>query len=376
MKNYLGLISLSAVAFTITLMSGVRVLACDASIAKFSRDCAIQDRYEVVKHKLKKLNVDINEIAEYRVIRFIERTPWEKAKVRATNITQIYKPAPETWEVWDHGIRVIFGTEDFKGALLTAFNLAPSTIAAMNNILLTNGAISIKDTKLTDRSLSPGQYRKAESNPIGYCAPADNDEAHAIPRADASMARFQSRWENAFGKSFQEVVEEAHGINAFEQPIFETGMSVQKRKCDPYDQRRHYVNYAASNEVAKRMRWIHLFIDTNVKLFAEDKAVISPVEFAAFVQKWLITTHPFADGNGRTSRAVEDVLLAHLGMPFAPSGDLQDDASSDLESYTELTYQKMEQTLVKLEQCSDEIVQQKVAFQCRTVKQIITSSPN
>lgn len=356
--------------FIASLVTSISSMACDPAIRSFPRDCAIQDRYEQIKDKLKAANTDINEIAEYRTIRFIGRSAWNTAKLHKTNITQIYKPAPETWEVWDHGMRALFGKSEFKGALFTGFNLNEVTLASMNFVLLTNGSINVKDMQITDQELEPGQYRKSTSIGIGFCAESKVDE-NTLRRADESLARFQERWEAASGQSLQQVVEDINGINATEQPTITTGMRMSTPGCNKFDSASHSIVYTPSKTVESRMKWITAFIQVNLQLFAIGKAVISPIEFASLVQKWFITTHPFADGNGRTSRALQDVLLANVGMPFAPAGDLQDDAISELEAYTDLTYQKIEQMLTSLENCANEIRSRNVSFQCKTVTAII-----
>ena len=89
-------------------LSSSTVLACDARMVKFTRDCRIQDRFTKLRFDFKKKNIDIDEVAEYRVMRLVQRADWEQAKLNKVPPKLIYTPAPATWEVWDQGIRGLF----------------------------------------------------------------------------------------------------------------------------------------------------------------------------------------------------------------------------------------------------------------------------
>ena len=52
---------------------------------------------------------------------------------------------------------------------------------------------------------------------------------------------------------------------------------------------------------------------------------------------------------GRTSRAIQDALLANFDLPFAPAGDLFNDATTEWELYLEQNYKAMESMLTVLE---------------------------
>jgi Fic family protein len=130
-----------------------------------------------------------------------------------------------------------------------------------------------------------------------------------------------------------------------------------------------FVYYAPSANVPAAMDWIKNFIQLNLEKYAEGKPVLSPLELATVVQKWFVSVHPFSDGNGRTSRAIQDLILANFDMPFVPGGDLQDDATAIYEDYIERTYAKTESILSALELC---LTANASAFQCQTVEKLST----
>lgn len=71
--------------------------ACDAAIERFSRDCWMQDRMAKIRSDYANIGIDVDEISEYKVLRFIDRSSWEKAKSFKKAPNDIYNPAPVTW---------------------------------------------------------------------------------------------------------------------------------------------------------------------------------------------------------------------------------------------------------------------------------------
>jgi len=52
------------------------------------------------------------------------------------------------------------------------------------------------------------------------------------------------------------------------------------------------------------------------KWYGKAKRVVHPVELAALVHLRLVTIHPFADGNGRVSRLMMNMVLDRMGFPM------------------------------------------------------------
>lgn len=329
--------------------------ACDDAIKSFPKDCAIQDRFVALKSAYAAKQVNIDEIAEYRVIRFVDRNNWERAKTSRIKPEQIYQPAPATWTVWDAGIREVMRVGGTKGQLDNGFDLNESNIAYVNKVLLLNEAenLNIKD-KGTDQSLKPGEYRKTTSNGVGFRS-GGKDYTAMINASEESMNRFQARWESAMGATFSDLLQTAGSVNSAGANL-RSGM----KENDAHS----FVFYAPSTAVPVAMDWIKNFIKLNLERYKSGNPVLSPMELAAVAQKWFVSVHPFSDGNGRTSRAIQDLILAHFEMPAVPGGDLQDDATSVYEDYIQRTYSKTESLLTALEMC---LTVNASAYHCQTV---------
>lgn len=75
--------------------------------------------------------------------------------------------------------------------------------------------------------------------------------------------------------------------------------------------------------------------------FAEAEKKLHPIALASEVYQRLIVIHPFADGNGRTSRLVMDWILMRNGFPSAAFQDIED-------VYIDLKFSTRWKFLVKL----------------------------
>lgn len=346
MKSFVK--KLGSVVLISTFLVAGAAHACDPQLAAFPRDCKIQDRFLAVKSRLAAQKMNVDEISEYRVLRFIDRYSWEVAKKANTPPMSIYNPSPITWDIWDTGIRWIFNTPSFRGLLFRDMKINDKLISEINLVLLTNGSTSSKDPN-TDASKLPGVLRHDQDLPVGFCIPENYPAQQLIDKSRASVERFQKGWELKAG-SFQNVVARYGGLNPA-QATMVTPMSVSTAYTPP-NCPRGFAIYAPSADVPQQLSWLESFVRANLDLYVQNKSVISPIAFAAFTQKWLVTLHPFGDGNGRTSRAVQDIILANFDLPFAPAGDLQDDAMAEFDVYLNDTYTATERMLQVLEYCA------------------------
>ena len=308
--------------FLFAVICGLKALACDQYLRKFPKECEFQDRIRRVKNELKAKGVDADEVSEYRVLRFIDRHSWESAKRNRTAPINIYNPKPATWQVWDAGIRKIFVSKRLNGILYRGFNLNRDMFSNMNLVLLTDGTRSIKDP-ITDQKKKPGQFRQDQDLGVGFCNTNVPDSSPMLESSRKSMLRFQQEWERKAGITLDQLARQKKAIEP-ESATFAVAMSQSPHPtCKG---KSSWVNYAPTADVQKNLDWMRVFIEANLRMFQQNKPVMAPVALATFVQKWFVSVHPFSDGNGRTSRAVQDILLANFDLPFAPAGDLYIDS--------------------------------------------------
>lgn len=336
--------------------------ACDKALDS-TRDCQIQDRYRQLKNSFSNLGVDINDIAEYKVIRFVDRTSWENAKIKQTAPKLIYNPAPMTWTIWSNGM------DSLTSAKISLDQITNDVFSKMNRVLLTNGIDNVKDIN-TDEAKLPGQMRDNGDAQIGFCSYAPGDHKAMAEASLQSMLKVQTQIERTLKTSFKNLVAKEGGQIS---SLATLGVSLRgiAPSCGDGTTNGTWVSYVRSELVAANMDWIRILIKTyskNEKL----KTVLKPVEFAALIQKWFVTVHPFADGNGRTSRAVQDIILEAFDLPYAPGGDLQNDALEEYTKYISNNYAATEGLLTKLESCETEYktANAPISFGCQTVQKL------
>jgi len=67
-----------------------------------------------------------------------------------------------------------------------------------------------------------------------------------------------------------------------------------------------------------------------------------------------VQVHPFSEGNGRTSRFIQELILTSLGLPHGASGTLMNiDVYSPPENYYVTAMQKTEELIGRMESCLD-----------------------
>jgi Fic family protein len=80
--------------------------------------------------------------------------------------------------------------------------------------------------------------------------------------------------------------------------------------------------------------------------------LMTPAEVAFFAQKFYVEIHPFSEGNGRTSRVIQELILSQFDMPAASSGDLMDyDVLTNHEDYYQLAIKKTDEQMKKMDEC-------------------------
>ena len=353
------------------ILSAQQALACDASIEKFSRDCWMQDRLAKLRETYAAKGINLDEIGEYKVLRFIDRNSWEKAKLNEKAPLEIYHPAPSTWQVWENGIDYVFQSISGKNSLYSTA-LDKETFATINKVLLTDGVTSIKD-RISDPSKKPGEFRGRWDNIVGFCVNFDKIDKYRadIKSSEDSMERYLQKWEFETGVRFSDVVEQENGPDHRDASLI-SEMKMSRNGCN--GGKGMFVEYSPSKKVKSQIEWIRIFIKTNLSYFQNNNGRIAPVELAAVVQKWFVSVHPFADGNGRTSRAVQELIMQNFGLPMIPGGDLQNDATEDIEVYIENTYKALDKMLLTLEMCANERDETSISRACRTVKELNQSN--
>jgi hypothetical protein len=110
--------------------------------------------------------------------------------------------------------------------------------------------------------------------------------------------------------------------------------------------------------------------------------LLTPAELAYFVQQFYVGVHPFYEGNGRTSRFLQEMILTAFKLPHGSSGDLMDiDVLTNHEKYYQTAMDANFKLLASVQQCFSEYKslpvskkdianydQSLISYPCRTLK--------
>ncbi|MGE3610809.1 MAG: Fic family protein [Bacteriovoracaceae bacterium] len=307
---------------------------CDQYMQRFARDCIIQDKYRELRAEFNRLDVNIEDIVEYKAMRFIDRDSWDDAKDKGNFApSQVYYPAPHVWNMWIEGVKLIDKLSFFD------FDLKNIHKIVMDQSLISRLAAS-KGTR-------PGLLR-----------------SHQWPPGFTITCEDQKLTPYLFNLIFKKQYDLKSALNTPYVQIFSF------RQCN----QNYYeatLRYLRSSEVPYEFaRW-----KSELK-----QAVLNysfpPIKIIASYQRRLVAIHPFGDGNGRVSRFFQDIMSKFYDLPFVPAGDLTDDVLTFEDQYINNTYEAMESMLEFLSDCLNEYKADpnQVSRECRVISKLPSSN--
>jgi hypothetical protein len=315
----------------VLLVSGAQAArACDESMQTFSADCAIQDKYRELRQGFSSLQINIDQIAEYRALRFIARPDWEKAKANGNyDPSLIYQPAPTVWSEWTQG-------EAFSHET-TLLAISLDSIAKIHSHSMNAQTVS---TLAALKGTQAGVIREGRQLPPGFTFSCASKEADV-----AKLQALSSGGYDLKSSSGAPLLKLIYSLPCFDG---EHGNGV--------------ISYSKSSEVKPTLEL--LLASMKIDVSAQSRP---PVDNMAYYQRWFVAIHPFGDGNGRTSRFLEDILSRHYDMPYVPAGDLQNDVLTAPDEYAAQTRAAINQMLVKLEDCLQQHKAKNASRECEVL---------
>lgn len=294
-------------------------LACDPTLKAHPLDCELQDEYRKIRTEFAAYAIDIEQIAEYKALRFISRNSWSKAKSQGeVNPAQIYSPAPQVWNQWLEG-------EDYAKTLQVK-DLSVEMLSRLHKKSMSDDTIS---SFAHSKGTRPGLIRSSRLQwPPGFTFQCDSREIN--------------------NQLFTQILKQRHDLKSQRGTQMIKLFSI--RQCEDGLFWEGSIRYLVSSEVpAEISNWVN---GLKQELTAQTK---SPIEIMATYQRKFVAIHPFGDGNGRISRFVQDILSRHYDLPFVPAGDLQNDVLADPGHYILQTRQRISGMLNFLSECLSDL---------------------
>ncbi|MBC7742475.1 MAG: Fic family protein [Bdellovibrionaceae bacterium] len=405
-KNYLNLVRLSILFITFAGSVNAQAIsdACtlqrqpepqglsmsgadfDKYFRTLQRECELTTRFRNARNLLEgKYGFPIERLTEYQALRYLRRVDYNNAIAMNVPVEYLYQinypkdPIPMElrqriiWDNWIEGLT----------------QLAPARQKILNG-----GDFTVQDLQNVHR----GFYRK--STEISGSVPAAGDHAH---EADPGHIK-----PGADNDNFWWVVKppESYTVRAVVREINETYRNLGLTDSSPdymnvlqVKTAREYMDYLRNlasiaipgrnqqllkhvEEVQNRIYKGEFTTESELLFSGDSRAnlknlksilsfvnkmfdqaqknqhmqwngrLITPAQVAYLAQKFYVGVHPFSEGNGRTSRFIQELVLTSFDMPHGSSGDLMDtDILMSFDQYYKLAIDSNINLITAVEGC-------------------------
>lgn len=310
-----------------------QVFPCNDFLRKYPEECQMSDQYQALhKEMYDTYGVNVEFLTGYRSRRLIDKKVWEEEQDRIRcRPEKAYLPDPDVWVNWEKGASFLSNKLLDERLKNETISIDRDFIKDVNIQSVNIDIMGLMATKV--KGAAPGRIRQ---------------NFHEIPGFTYSCMSGAVTSEHIENVSNDYDLLDDNG-----NPL----VSAIGHTCPDSDYQQGVLKYTATANVDSELKKLLSYIKVNLDLYrrGENRADYGPLKFIADVQRWFVAIHPFGDGNGRTSRFLQDYLLAKFGLPYAPSGNLQNDVLMRKESYQDLFANEMKQTMDEIKGCKKEI---------------------
>lgn len=351
----------SALLITSTLLSVSNAFACPTNLAT-SRIrvtasltlCQAYDRYASALQHLQAEGIsEPRRIGNLMAPRFINLPDWNaKRTIAPTSATSIYAPAPVTWVDWEAGAQIIderarknLGSHSFTPLVID--DLLRLHRSALKDVLVDAGHLrkSLEVGRMISKasSMTESQVQGVLSLPYLNATTAGKLVAYKpVDCLQDQSAEFQKRFSDDYTAGRLMNIRAWSEIDS--RKFYDDGKG-QKRQCG-------FIQYAAVEEVQPQLdRWLET-VNSATQSWNANGISGDPIALAAMAQQWLVSIHPFTDGNGRTSRFAMDLILESLGLPAPVLAEMNDDLYSTPQQWRAAVGNGIERAVFAAESCA------------------------
>ena len=282
--------------------------------------CSFADDFAKAQRSMEQASLrPASRAAELLGPRFINLRNWEAIGPTVNfNPWVIYQPAPITWQKWEDGLALVNERVQARAGLpglqpLTWDWIVTLHRTAMKDLLgnagefrhekeigkMVSRAAALDVRKLSGLEMSypliSGSGSIVRWHPTGCL-----DDKSTAQKADFDAGHFAAAdWPDEPGSFFAD----AGGVI---------------KQCG-------YIEYAPAAEIPAQVTAWLARVNFELSTASRPDGGIDPIEIAARAQRWLVSIHPFSDGNGRVTRFVMDLILQSYGLPAPLLEDMNDD---------------------------------------------------
>ena len=307
--------------------------------SKLKKECRYTEKMQLIANDLQKMNRPMVNLNYYTGLRYVDRYSYEKAKKEQIPLAVVFQIKKEDYEkpvaqrsrlVWDNWTAGVQQISRIKQSIFSGKKIDLEYFLSVHKGFYTIGDESGEYGKV----YQPGLLKDAYTSEINW----------TITQSKKNQIEPDIEKTNAFYEKMGLTPEFIPNKSAFKEI---------HRVEGEYLSPAHPVYIVA--HIEKLIEFMNVMFEKAVAkkpLIWKDK-VFTPLELALFIQQDIVRIHGFYDGNGRTSRLWQEVVLSLFDMPFISSGNLQaDDMTLTLEEYYKQAADSNSQQIHVLESCT------------------------
>jgi hypothetical protein len=295
---------------------------------KLRTECWIIQTNNILKTQLQsRFQLSLEQITEYQAMRFIRRVDFENSKASETPVELTYQIHESQYElpnsqkssiIWDNWVKGISQLSSLREGILKgeAFTYEKLKQAHINFFLLSD--------EVGDNANPPD---------VGVIKPpSTNDNYWWVLETPQDIEQAKAAV-NTINEQYRSLGLLPHFADETLNRVLDVRMTVRRQPPEKQNVI-EYVTAIFSGQT--RANLTHLqnilnFVRTMLNLAIQNRPLVwnghlmTPGEVAYLAQKFYVGVHPFSEGNGRTSRLLQELILTTMDMPHGSSGDLMDD---------------------------------------------------
>jgi hypothetical protein len=290
--------------------------------------CQLQDRYQHALQKMREQGIKNPErVSDLLAPRFINLPDWQRSREKNDyNPRTIYNPAPKTWDGWEAGAKYMQAIESRNSSVGYVTPISLDTI------------IAVHESALQGLGTPTGKFREGVDVGKALNRQSAIDTAVAENLRDLQFRSFRNplhklvSWRttacledrsNEFKAQFAARAAKGNAFDPSEWPeqdptTYFSSAEGTKKQCG-------YLKYADPKDVQSQLKTWTFAMNGLIAAINTRSSFFDVLWATARLQRWLISIHPFSDGNGRVSRFMMEYVLRSVGLPTPILNDFDND---------------------------------------------------
>lgn len=343
--------------------------------SKLEQECRLQEKFSEFRRRVEKNHVRIDQISGYQALRYVQRSFYSGALASDKPVEQIYQATAEigksdlndprrSTEVWRNFATGIKSLDKVKTQILEGKSFDLATLIKVHKGFYTESCELGQFTHIPN----PGIIKHCGDRNAPLSPWWSFKSLEAAQKAKAVVDVTMAKYEN---------------MGLVPAPV---AYNPNAHKVLFVDLDRLTIHSGHECENNKHLTTILDLINTMLDQARKNQHMVwkgqlmSPAELAYLAQQFYVHIHPFYEGNGRTSRFIQELILSLFDMPVGSSGDLMDDDVLTTPSeYYKLAIKANNDQLDSLSNCItgyteqryyikrdyDRVAQSSFSYQCR-----------